>query len=133
MVTYIFFLCDEFGRSKRYETEMKVLEIQNVKKAIGEYLENDWRVCDVMEWENTYHFVCELQMEVYDPYIFQQVTKSYKKNFELNRVEMGNGTYLLKQIHQDSFGGSGIGMPKEDVKDMKRLLYYMSKLIDNVI
>jgi hypothetical protein len=112
---------------------MKVLEIQNVKKAIGEYLENDWRVCDVLDWENTYHFVCELEKVVYDPMIFQQQLKSFKKVFELNRVEMGSGTYLLKQIHQDSFGGSGIGMPKEDVKDMKRLLYYMSKLIQNAI
>jgi hypothetical protein len=133
VVTYIVFLCDEFGRSKRYEKEMKVLEIQNVKKAIGEYLENDWRVCDVIEWENTYHFVCELQTVVYDPYVFQQVTKSFKKNFELNRIEMNNGSYILKQIHGDGVNGNGIGMPKEDVKDMKRLLYYMSKLIQNAI
>jgi hypothetical protein len=113
--------------------DKKVLEIQNVKKAIGEYLENDWRVCDVLDWENTYHFVCERVKEVYDPNTFQRVIKSFKKVFELNRVEMGNSTYLLKQIHSDSFGGNGIGMPKEDVKDMKRLLFYMSKLIQNVI
>lgn len=112
---------------------MKVLEIQNVKKAIGEDLENDWWVCDVLDWENTYHFVCELQTVVYDPYVFQQVTKSYKKNFELNRVEMSNGSYILKQIHNDGVNGNGIGMPYEDVKDMKRLLYYISKLIQNAI
>ena len=111
---------------------MKVLEIQNVKKAIGEHLENDWRVCDVLDWENTYHFVCELEKVVYDPMVFQQVTKSFKKVFELNRIEMGSGSYL-KQIHNVGVYGNGIGMPKEDVKDMKRLLYYMSKLIDNVI
>ena len=46
---------------------------------------------------------------------------------------MGSGSYLLKQIHNVGVYGNGIGMPKEDVKDMKRLLYYMSKLIDNVI
>jgi hypothetical protein len=112
---------------------MKVLEIQNVKKAIGEYLENDWRICDVLDWENTYHFVCELEKQVYDPYTFTQTTKSFKKVFELNRVEMGSGSYLLKQIHNVGVYSSGIGMPKEDVKDMKRLFYYMSKLIDNVI
>ena len=111
----------------------KVLEIQNVKKAIGEGLEGDWRVYDVMDWENTYHFVCEAVVRVYDPNTFQEVMKSFKKVFELNRVEMGNGTYLLKQIHSDGFGGNGIGMPKEDVKDMKRLLFYISKLINNVI
>jgi len=112
---------------------MKVLEIQNVKKAIGEDLEGDWRVYDVMDWETSYHFVCEAVVRVYDPNMFQEVMKSFKKIFELNRVEMGNGTYLLKQIHSDGFGGNGIGMPKEDVKDMKLLLYYISKLINNVI
>ena len=110
-----------------------MLEIQNVKKAIGQDLEGDWRVYDVMDWETSYHFVCEAVIKVYDPNTFQEVMKSFKKIFELNRVEMGNGTYLLKQIHSDGFGGNGIGMPKEDVKDMKRLLYYISKLINNAI
>jgi hypothetical protein len=112
---------------------MKLLEIQNVTKAIGADLEGDWRVYDVMEWDKEYHFVCEAVKRVYDPNTFEEVMKSFKKVFELNRVEMGNGTYLLKQIHSDGFGGNGIGMPKEDVKDMKRLLFYMSKLINNVI
>jgi hypothetical protein len=110
-----------------------MLEIQNIKKAIGEDLEGEWRVYDVMDWETSYHFVCEAVKRVYDPNTFMEVTKSFKKVFELNRVEMGNGTYLLKQIHSDGLGGNGIGMPKEDVKDMKRLLFYMSKLINNVI
>jgi hypothetical protein len=113
--------------------DKKVLEIQNVKKAIGEHLEGDWRVYDVMDWENTYHFVCEAVVRVYDPNTFQEVMKSFKKVFELNRVEVGNGTYLLKQIHNVGVYSSGIGMPREDVKDMKRLLFYISKLINNVI
>jgi hypothetical protein len=113
--------------------DKKVLEIQNIKKAIGQPLEGDWMVYDVLEWDREYQFVCEAVKQVYDPNTFQQVMKSFRKVFELSRVEMGNSTYLLKQIHSDGFGGNGIGMPKEDVKDMKRLLYYMSKLINNAI
>jgi hypothetical protein len=111
---------------------MKVLEIQNIKKAIGEDLEGDWRVYDVMEWKNTYHFVCEAVKEVYDPNGFQRVMK-FRKIYKLDREEKGMGSYMLSEMNNYGFGGRSMGMPKEDVKDMKRLLYYISKLINNVI
>ena len=108
---------------------MKLLEIQNITKAIGEDLEGDWRVYDVMEWENEYHFVCEAVKQVYDPNTFQQTTKSFKKVYKLERESKGMGSYMLSQMHSDGFGGRGMGMPIEDVKDMKILLRYIIKLI----
>ena len=108
---------------------MKVLEIQNIKKAIGADLEGDWGVCDVMESENEYQFVCEAVKEAYDPYTFMKERKSFKKVFKLEREEKGMGSYMLSQIHQDGVNGNGIGIPKEDVKDMKILLRYLIKLI----
>jgi len=109
---------------------MKLLEIQNIKKAIGEDLEGDWRVCDVMEWDKEYHFVCEAVIRgVYDPNTLQPVTKSFKKIYKLEREAKGMGSYLLQQIYSDGFGGRSMGMPKEDVKDMKILLRYLTKLI----
>ena len=111
---------------------MKLLEIQNVTKAIGEDLEDGWRVYDVMEWENEYHFVCEAIRRVYDPNVFQHVTKSFKKVYKLEREAKGMGSYMLSQMHNDGFGGRGIGMPIEDVKDMKILLRYIIKLIHSL-
>jgi hypothetical protein len=108
---------------------MKVLEIQNVKKAIGQPLEGDWMVYDVMEWDTEYHFVCEAVKEVYDPNTFQRVMKSFRKVYKLDREEKGMGSYMLSQKHYDGFGGRSMGMPKEDVKDMKILLRYLTKMI----
>jgi hypothetical protein len=111
---------------------MKLLEIQNVTKAIGADLEGDWRVYDVMEWDKEYHFVCEAVKRVYDPNTFMEVTKSFKKVYKLEREEKGMGSYMLSQMHNDGFGGRSMGMPKEDVKDMKILLRYLIKMIHSL-
>jgi hypothetical protein len=111
---------------------MKVLEIQNIKKAIGEDLGNDWRVFDVMEWDNEYHFVCEVVKRVYDPNTFQQVTKAFRKIFKLEREERGMGSYMLSEVDSYGFGRKSMGMPKEDVKDMKILLRYLTKMINDL-
>jgi hypothetical protein len=42
------------------------------------------------------------------------------------------GSYMLSQMHNDGLGGRSMGIPKEDVKDMKILLRYISKLISGV-
>ena len=106
---------------KREETR---LDIKNVKGINGRRLAGGWSITDALETNESYVFICEITMKVYDPYTFAVRDKTNTQAITLGRDMTSKGRYLLART-DNTF----LELDKGSIKDLNSFVFYINELI----
>ena len=100
------------------------LDIKNVKGINGRRLAGGWVIKDALETNDSYIFICEITMKVYDPYTFNSRENVSTQAITLGRELKGKGRYLLTRT-DNTF----LELDRGSIKDVNSFLFYINELI----